>query len=135
MYIGYKLIGYYAEVLLLLNIEYYYAPLHWNSWRMVHSLLTRINLNSGFYFYVFQAGVQVADPVQQVFNGQEIEVWPRITWKPKWATTFKDVKSKVGGSCSISQKSTLVIKGRNIFVKDLSLDGALVIDAADDKEV
>lgn len=82
-----------------------------------------------------QAGVQVADPVQQVFNGQEIEVWPRITWKPKWATTFKDVKSKVGGSCLISQKSTLVIKGRNIFVKDLSLDGALVIDAADDKEV
>lgn len=70
-----------------------------------------------------------------MFNGQEIEVWPRITWKPKWAVTFKEVKNKVSGSSSISQRSTLVIKGRNIFVKDLSLDGALVIDVADDKEV
>ncbi|XP_062023611.1 UDP-sugar pyrophosphorylase [Rosa rugosa] len=82
-----------------------------------------------------EAGVQVADPVQQVFNGQEIEVWPRVTWKPKWAVTFKEVKNKVSGSSSISQRSTLVIKGRNIFVKDLCLDGALVIDVADDKEV
>ncbi|KAL6217056.1 hypothetical protein ACLB2K_010273 [Fragaria x ananassa] len=82
-----------------------------------------------------KAGVQVADPVQHVFNGQEVEVWPRITWKPKWAVTFKEVKNKVSGSNSISQRSTLVIKGRNIFVKDLSLDGALVIDVADDKEV
>ncbi|KAL6212010.1 hypothetical protein ACLB2K_017233 [Fragaria x ananassa] len=82
-----------------------------------------------------KAGVQVADPVQHVFNGQEVEVWPRVTWKPKWAVTFKEVKNKVSGSSSISQRSTLVIKGRNIFVKDLSLDGALVIDVADDKEV
>lgn len=92
-------------------------------------------MNSDFYFYAFQAGVQVANPVQHVFNGQEVEVWPRITWKPKWAVTFKEVKNKVSGSSSISQRSTLVIKGRNIFVKDLSLDGALVIDVADDKEV
>ncbi|XP_050364596.1 UDP-sugar pyrophosphorylase isoform X2 [Argentina anserina] len=82
-----------------------------------------------------KAGVQVADPVQQVFNGQEVEVWPRITWKPKWAVTFKEVKNKVSGNSSISQRSTLVIKGCKIFVKDLSLDGALVINVADDKEV
>ncbi|KAL6208338.1 hypothetical protein ACLB2K_019289 [Fragaria x ananassa] len=82
-----------------------------------------------------KAGVQVANPVQHVFNGQEVEVWPRITWKPKWAVTFKEVKNKVSGSSSISQRSTLVIKGRNISVKDLSLDGAVVIDVADDKEV
>ena len=62
-------------------------------------------------------------------------MWPRLTWKPKWALTFTDVKSKVGGSCSISQRSTMAIKGRNIFVEDLSLDGALVIEAIDDAEV
>jgi len=29
----------------------------------------------------------------------------------------------------------MAIKGRNIFVKDLSLDGALVIDSIDEAEV
>lgn len=82
-----------------------------------------------------KAGVVVDDPVSQVYNGQEVEVWPRITWEPKWALTFADIKSKVRGNCSISQKSTMVIKGHNILVEDLSLDGALIIDAIDDAEV
>ncbi|XP_058189754.1 UDP-sugar pyrophosphorylase isoform X2 [Rhododendron vialii] len=82
-----------------------------------------------------KAGVKVDDPVLQVFNGQEVEVWPRVTWKPKWALTFADVTSKVSGSCSISQKSTLVINGSNIFLEDLSLDGALVINSFKDAEV
>ncbi|GMY06652.1 UDP-sugar pyrophosphorylase [Fagus crenata] len=82
-----------------------------------------------------KAGVQVADPVLQVFNGQEVEVWPRITWKPKWGLTFSEIKRKVSGSCTISQKSTMVIKGRNVFLKDLSLDGALLIDPIEDAEV
>ena len=29
----------------------------------------------------------------------------------------------------------MVIKGRNVFLEDLSLDGALLIDAVDDAEV
>lgn len=70
-----------------------------------------------------------------MFNGQEVEVWPRITWKPDWALTFAEIKSKVSVNCSISQKSTLVINGRNIFVEDLSLDGALVIGCIDNAEV
>ncbi|KAL8110331.1 hypothetical protein AgCh_026161 [Apium graveolens] len=81
-----------------------------------------------------KAGVKVDDPVRQVFNGQEVEVWSRIAWKPDWALTFADIKKKVSGKCSISQKSTLVINGRNIFVEDLSLDGALVIGCIDDAE-
>lgn len=75
------------------------------------------------------------DPVHQVFNGQEVEVWPRITWKPTWGLTFSEVKNKVTGSCSISQRSTMAIKGRNVFIKDLSLDGALVIESVDEAEV
>ncbi|MFS8011716.1 putative nucleotidyltransferase [Helianthus anomalus] len=82
-----------------------------------------------------EAGVKVDDPVTQVFNGQEVEVWSRIVWKPKWAVTFNDVKSKVSGNNSVSQKSTLVIKGRDICIEDLELDGALIVDSVDDAEV
>ncbi|KAL9249693.1 UDP-sugar pyrophosphorylase-like protein [Drosera capensis] len=82
-----------------------------------------------------KAGVIVDDPVKGVFNGQEVEIWSRITWRPKWVLTFSDVKGKISGSCSISQQSTLVIKGSNIFLQDLSLDGALVVHSVDDAEV
>ncbi|XP_024988333.1 UDP-sugar pyrophosphorylase-like isoform X2 [Cynara cardunculus var. scolymus] len=82
-----------------------------------------------------KVGVKVDDPITQVFNGQEVEVWSRIVWKPKWAVTFADVKSKVRGNNSVSQKSTLVIKGSNILIEDLSLDGALLVDSVDDAEV
>ncbi|XP_042965764.1 UDP-sugar pyrophosphorylase-like isoform X1 [Carya illinoinensis] len=82
-----------------------------------------------------KAGVQVANPVRQVFNGQEVEVWPIITWQPKWGPTFAEIKRKVCGNCIISQSSSMVIKGRNVFLEDLSLDGALLIDAVEDAEV
>ena len=75
------------------------------------------------------------DPVQQVFSVQEVEVWPLVTWKPKWGLTFAEIKSKVSGSCSISQRSTMVLKGRDIFVDGLSLDGALIISSVDGAEV
>lgn len=83
----------------------------------------------------FQAGVQVADPVVDTFNGQEVEMWPRVTWRPKWAPTFSDVRRKVGGGCSISQKSTLVINGRDVHLEGLALDGSLVVNAVDQAEV
>ncbi|CAH9075614.1 unnamed protein product [Cuscuta epithymum] len=82
-----------------------------------------------------KAGVKVDDPVHQVFNGQRVEVWPRVVWKPKWALTFSNIKSKVSGNNSISQRSTLVIKGKNIILEDISLDGALIIDAHDNAKV
>ncbi|XP_016553012.2 UDP-sugar pyrophosphorylase isoform X2 [Capsicum annuum] len=82
-----------------------------------------------------KAGVKVDDPFIQVFNGQEVEVWSRVVWKPKWALTFSEVKRKVSGNCSISQKSMMAIKGSNIALEDLSLDGALVIEAVDGAEV
>ncbi|XP_043722977.1 UDP-sugar pyrophosphorylase-like isoform X2 [Telopea speciosissima] len=82
-----------------------------------------------------KVGVQIDDPVLQVFNGQEVEVWSRIVWKPKWALTFADVKNKIGGSCSISQRSTMVLNGPNVFIEDLSLDGALIVNSVEDAEV
>lgn len=74
-------------------------------------------------------------PVHQVFNGQDVEVWSRTTWNPKWGLKFSDVKNKVSGSCSISQRSRMAIKGLNVFVEDLSLDGALLIESVDESEV
>ncbi|KAI3716552.1 hypothetical protein L1987_67507 [Smallanthus sonchifolius] len=82
-----------------------------------------------------KAGVKIDDPVSEVFNGQEVEVWACVVWKPKWAVTFADVKSKVSGNNFVSQKSTLVIKGSNVIIQDLSLDGTLVISSVDDAEV
>ncbi|XP_030526560.1 UDP-sugar pyrophosphorylase [Rhodamnia argentea] len=82
-----------------------------------------------------KAGAQVDDPVTQVFNGQEVEVWPRIVWKPKWGLTFSDVRRNVSSSCSVSQKSTLLLNGCDIFIEELSLDGALIINAGEDAEV
>lgn len=87
------------------------------------------------FCFLSQAGVEVSDPVMDEFNQQEVEVWPRIEWKPKWAVTFAGVKSKVSGKNAITQKSTLAIKGRNIFLEDLLLDGALIVDAGDGAEV
>ena len=70
-----------------------------------------------------------------VFSGQEVEVWPRITWKPKWGLTFADVKAKLREGCSVSQRSTMVINGQNIFLDGLSLDGTIVINAISSAEV
>ncbi|CAH2061005.1 unnamed protein product [Thlaspi arvense] len=82
-----------------------------------------------------KAGVKVGEPVKQILNGQEVEVWPRITWKSKWGMIFSDIKTKVGGNSEVSRRSTMAIMGRNVFIEDLSLDGALIVDSIDDAEV
>ncbi|GBG63393.1 hypothetical protein CBR_g38016 [Chara braunii] len=78
-----------------------------------------------------QAGVSIEDPAPATFNQQQVEVWPRIVWSPRWALTYADVKEKVpeGGRVSISQRSTLVIDGPDVILEDLHLDGALIIKA------
>ncbi|VAI90961.1 unnamed protein product [Triticum turgidum subsp. durum] len=82
-----------------------------------------------------KAGAQISDPVVSTFNGQEVEVWPRVTWSPRWGLTFKDVKQKVHGNSSVSQRSVLVINGRNVVIDGLSLDGALIVNSVDEAEV
>lgn len=82
-----------------------------------------------------KAGAQIADPVLDVFNGQEVEVWPRIVWKPKWALIYSDVRKKLREGCSVSQRSTMVLNGQNIFLDGLSVDGTIVINASNGAEV
>lgn len=82
-----------------------------------------------------KAGAHIEDPVLDVFNGQEVEVWSRVVWKPKWGLTFADVKKKVLEGCSVTQRSTMVLNGQSIFLNGLSLDGTIVINAINGAEV
>ena len=79
--------------------------------------------------WVPQAGADIAEPAEVEFNKQTVEVYPRIVWSPSWALTFAEVKAKVE-KLKVSQKSTLVLEGANITLKDVAVDGALVIKAA-----
>eukprot|EP00250_Pteridium_aquilinum_P006680 c16546_g1_i1 orf=347-2179(-) len=81
------------------------------------------------------AGVEIEAPKMETFNGQEVEVWPRIVWSPEWGLTYSDIKKKVSGTCSISQKSSLVLDGKDITLDSLNLDGALVVTAAENAKV
>ncbi|CAN1234602.1 UDP-sugar pyrophosphorylase 1 [Linum perenne] len=65
-----------------------------------------------------KAGVQVEDPVKDEFNGQEVEVWPRIVWKPKWGLTFTDIKKKVKVVGTVKNKGWAVEK---VDYKDTSV--------------
>lgn len=82
-----------------------------------------------------QAGAQIEDPQQEVFNGQKVDVWPRVIWSPRWALTFADVCKKLSGSLHISQRSTLILDGAQILLEDVSLDGTLVLHAIPETEV
>ncbi|KAI3930546.1 hypothetical protein MKX01_036992 [Papaver californicum] len=67
-----------------------------------------------------KAGVKVADPVTATFNGQEVELWPCITWKHKWPMTFAEVKV-VG---HVHNKGWLL---RQVDHKDTSIPGEIRI--------
>ncbi|EMS62248.1 UDP-sugar pyrophosphorylase [Triticum urartu] len=82
-----------------------------------------------------KAGAHISDPVVSTFNGQEVEVWPCVAWSPRWGLTFKDVKQRLHGNSSVSQRSVLVINGRNVVIDGLSLDGALIVNSVDEAEV
>ncbi|KAG0569063.1 hypothetical protein KC19_6G063000 [Ceratodon purpureus] len=74
-----------------------------------------------------KAGAQIEDPKQEVFNGQSVEVWPRVIWSPKWALTFADVCKNLSGQLQISQRSTLVLNGAHIQLEDVTVDGTLLL--------
>ena len=79
--------------------------------------------------------MKIDAPKLETFNGQDVEVWPRIVWNPEWGLTFADVKMKLNGVSSISQHSTLVIEGKNILFDNVNLDGTLIVRAVESSEV
>lgn len=81
------------------------------------------------------AGVEIEAPKVETFNGQEVEVWPRIVWTPEWGLTCSDIKNKLRGICSVSQKSTLVLDGKHIILDSVTLNGTLVVTAVKNAKV
>jgi len=75
-------------------------------------------------------GVSTADPEVRSFRGVKVEVGPSIVLWPSFApcTTLLRAKLPTPELISISQRSTLVIRGENIVIESLKLDGALTID-------
>ena len=45
-------------------------------------------------------GADVAAPTKAVFNGLHVDLWPRVTWSPLFATTFDDLKVRCDWLCS-----------------------------------
>lgn len=83
-----------------------------------------------------KAGVQIKDPKRfHVFNGQKVEVWPRVVWSPKWALTFADVCKNLTGTIKISRHSSLVLDGARITLENVSIRGALTLRAFPGAEV
>lgn len=60
---------------------------------------------------------------------------PRISVCPTFGISPRDFTEKVHGSVILSQRSSLVLKGRHICIRGLDLDGALVIHAGDESHI
>jgi len=77
------------------------------------------------------AGAEVEQPQKACFNGIEVDLEARVVWSPRWACSYRSVKDRLlpGARVKISQRSTLVLDG-DVTIKDLTLDGALVITAS-----
>ena len=86
------------------------------------------------------AGVEL--PVTQVPDdlvpvaGIPVTPGPRIVLCPSFAITQEEILEKVEGrSIRITQRSSLVLDGHHLKIKNLDLDGALVIRAGDHTHV
>jgi len=84
--------------------------------------------------YLSMAGVVIEEPVQVKFANIPLQLGPRIVLAPSFAVTFGEVKYKVKGG-EISNKSTLVLEGKDITIEDLELNGTLLIKAVSGAKV
>jgi len=83
-------------------------------------------------------------PVNDDFNKDMVTVGdipvtpgPRVILCPAFTITQEELQSKVGGAerCSITERSSVVLDGHHITIKNLEVDGALVIRSSDDTDV
>jgi UDP-sugar pyrophosphorylase len=74
-----------------------------------------------------QAGASL--PVEEMVTvaGIPVTAGPRVILSPSFAVTQKELRDKVQ-TVSLSTRSSLVLDGRHITLKNLTLDGALVIE-------
>jgi UDP-sugar pyrophosphorylase len=67
-------------------------------------------------------------------GGIPVTPGPRVYLSPSFAITQEEIVAKVSGG-KISQRSSLVLEGNGIMIKNMDLDGALVINACDGAQV
>eukprot|EP01062_Namystynia_karyoxenos_P018910 TRINITY_DN17055_c0_g1_i1.p1 TRINITY_DN17055_c0_g1~~TRINITY_DN17055_c0_g1_i1.p1 ORF type:complete len:697 (+),score=202.60 TRINITY_DN17055_c0_g1_i1:92-2092(+) len=84
-------------------------------------------------------GVKVESPPsstqQPTFLGVKWTAGARVVLHPSFAPTLPALRKKIGEGCSISNCSTLVVKGTNVRLERLSLNGALIIEACEGAHV
>lgn len=69
-----------------------------------------------------------------IVGGIPVTPGPRIILSSNFAITQEEIVKKVSGG-KISQRSSLVLDGNGISIKDMDLDGALMIKVCDGAEV
>ncbi len=67
-------------------------------------------------------------------GGIPVTPGPRVILCPAFAISQQEILDKIKGG-KITQRSSLILEGHNLFVKNLDLDGALVIRAGPDSHV
>lgn len=78
---------------------------------------------------------QVPDDLAAV-GGIPVTQGPRVLLCPSFAITQEEILNKVHGkNIRITQRSSLVLDGHHLMIKNLDLDGALVIRAGDQTHV
>ena len=68
-------------------------------------------------------------------GGIPVTPGPRIILCPAFGITQEEYLNKIKGSNRISKRSSMVLEGHHLIIKDLDLDGALVIRAGEDSHV
>ena len=82
------------------------------------------------------AELDVTEPEDLVkVGGIPVTPGPRIILAPAFGITQEEIVNKVKENVKISRSSSLVLDGHHLTIKNLDLDGALVIRAGNDSHV
>lgn len=81
-------------------------------------------------------GCQIAEAEEDRFAGITVVPGPAIVLKPNFVACPGEYKAKFPSpeKVSISSSSTLIVRGKNVVIKSLKLDGCLIVDVRDDRE-
>jgi UDP-sugar pyrophosphorylase len=82
-------------------------------------------------------GCHIMDARSVIYKGIEVVPGPAIVLKPDFVCCPGDLKSKFPNpeKITITSRSTLIVKGSDVVIHSLELDGCLVVDAAPGEHV
>ena len=81
-------------------------------------------------------GCKVEDATEETRLGIKVVPGPAIVFKPNFALCPAEIRARFPApeKVKISSRSTLIVRGDKVVVKNLDLSGALVVDVKDGKE-